>query len=235
MDSHQSSLAAQVLKLVGIVLILFFAVEFLGFFIAPEFSNPQWQLGVMTQLVERGVTPLVGFALIYASFWLQGTPEVTDINKRSPWQNLKFWAFVVSSLLGLLFLLLIPLHFGATSQVSQQEMTRITQQGGQAELQLEQQQTQIRSILESGQLDQLIKSNQVPPEQLPLLQQLKQDPKALDKRAEEARTKIRSEQNQAQNRTKNEALRSQLRIELRSLLLAIGYIMIGWSGLREPR
>ncbi len=233
MDSHQSSLAAQVLKLVGIVLILFFAVEFLGFFIAPEFSNPQWQLGVMTQLVERGVTPLVGFALIYASFWLQPAPAVTP--ERSPWQNLKFWAFVISSLLGLLFLLLIPLHFGATNQVSQQETTRITQQTAQAELQLEQQQTQIRSLVESGQLDQLIKSNQVPPEQLPLLQQLKKDPKALDKRAEEARSKIRSEQNQAQNRTKNEAFRSQLRIELRSLLLAIGYITIGWSGLREAK
>lgn len=236
MDGPQSPLAAQVLKLVGVILILFFIVELLVLLITPELSSPQWQLGVMTQLVERGVTPLVGFALIYAGFWIQsmGTPK-SAIAAEGTWQNPRFWTFVIASLLGLLFLLLIPLHFATANQVKEQGIEGISQQAGQAELQLEQQQTQVRSLLESGQLDQLIRSNRVPPDQLPLLQQLKQDPKALDQRAETARNKIRTEQNQAQERASTEALQSKLRVEIRSLLLAIGYITIGWSGLRDAR
>jgi len=232
-----SPLASQVLKLVGVILILFFLVEFLAFFVSPDFANQQWQLGVITQLVERGVTPLVGFALIYTGFQVRPalSSSGTASAENSPWQNPRFWAFVVASLLGLLFLLLIPLHFSATNQASQQAIEGINQQVGQAELQLEQQQTQVKSLVESGKLDQLIQSNQVPPEQVALLQQLKQDPQALEKRAEQARSRIRTEQNQAQERAKTEALRSQLRVELRSLLLAIGYITIGWSGLREAR
>jgi len=229
-----SSIASQVLKLVGVVLILFFLVELLTFLIFPDFANQQWQLGVITQLVERGVTPLVGFALIYTGFQLRpalGSSKVSAEN--SPWKNPQFWAFVVASLLGLLFLLLVPLHFSATNQASQQAIEGINQQVGQAELQLEQQQTQVRSLVESGKLDQLIQNNQVPPEQLALLQQIKQDPKALDKRAEDARSRIRTEQNQAQAKARSEASKSQLRVELRSLLLAIGYITIGWTGLRE--
>ncbi len=232
-----SPIATQVLKLVGVILILSFVVELLVFLITPDFSNLQWQLGVLTQLVERGVTPLVGFALIYAGFWVQSSlaslkPGLAD---QGTWQNPKFWTFVVASLLGLLFLLLIPLHFTTTSQVSQQSIEGINRQAGQAELQLEQQQTQVRSLVESGQIDQLINSNRVPPEQLPLLQQLKADPTALDRRAEAARTKIQTEQNQALDRADNEALQSKLRVELRSLLLAVGFITIGWSGLREAR
>jgi len=230
-----SPLASQVLKLVGVVLILFFLVEFLAFLISPDFANQQWQLGVVTQLVERGVTPLVGFALIYTGFQLRPAlgPSGAASVENGPWQNPRFWAFVVASLLGLLFLILIPLHFSATNQASQQAIEGINQQVGQAELQLEQQQTQVKSLVESGKLDQLIQGNQVPPEQLALLQQIKQDPKALEKRAEDARSRIRTEQNQAQEKAKTEALRSQIRVELRSLLLAIGYITIGWSGLRE--
>lgn len=231
-----SPLAAQILKLVGVILILSFIVELLVLLITPDFANEQWQLGVLTQLVERGVTPLVGFALLYTGFWAQSTLVPSKLAAdQGTWQNPRFWTFVVASLLGLLFLLLIPLHFGTVDRVSQESIEGINQQAGQAELQLEQQQTQVRSLVESGQLDRLIESNRVPPEQLPLLQQIKQDPKALDRRAEAARSKIQTEQNQAQESAETDALQSKLRVELRSLLLAIAYITIGWSGLREAR
>ncbi|HEY9845491.1 MAG TPA: HpsJ family protein [Candidatus Caenarcaniphilales bacterium] len=234
MDSRQTPVAAQVLNLVGVVLILSLMVEFLVLLISPEFSNQQWQLGVMTQLVDRGVTPLVGFALIYTAFWIQGIGTSQTLpGERGTWQNPRFWAFVISSLLGLLFLLLIPLYFSTTGVVSQQALSSINQQASQAELQIEQQQNQLRTIVANKQLDQLINSNQVPPDQLPLLQKLKQDPQALDKEAERARTEIRTKQRRAQSQAQAETLRSRLRNGLRSLLLAIGYITIGWSGLRE--
>ncbi len=231
-DSRQSPLAAQVLNLVGVILILTFLAELLALLIAAQFNSQQWQVDLITQLVDRGVLPLIGFAFIYAGFGLRPTAGTAQ---QGTWRNPRFWTFVVASLLGLLFLLLIPFHISTTGQLSQQAISSIDQRASQAELQIQQRQGQIRSLVESGQIDQLIQNNQVPPEQLPLLQRLKQDPKALDQEAEVARNQIRTQQQQAQAQAKADALRSRIRVGLRSLLLAIGYITIGWSGLRDVR
>jgi hypothetical protein len=231
-DSRQSPLASQVLNLVGVILILSFLAELLVLLIPAQFNNPQWQVDLITQLVDRGVLPLIGFAFIYVGFGLQ---PATGTAQQGTWRNPRFWAFVVASLLGLLFLLLIPFHINTTGQLSQQAVSNIDQRASQAEIQIQQRQGQIRSLVESGQIDQLIQNNQVPPEQLPLLQRLKQDPKALDQEAEAARNQIRTQQQQAQAQARADALRSRIRVGLRSLLLAIGYITIGWSGLREVR
>jgi hypothetical protein len=73
------------------------------------------------------------------------------------------------------------------------------------------------------------------------LKRLKADPKALEaqidsqlnpKRAEELK-KIETQRNTAVDQTQGTALRSALRTGLNSLLLAIGYIFIGWTGLRQ--
>lgn len=231
-DSRQSPLASQVLNLVGIILILSFLAELLVLLIPAQFSNQQWQVDLITQLTDRGVLPLIGFAFIYASFGLQSTGGNAQ---QGTWQNPRFWAFVVASLLGLLFLLLIPFQITTTGQLSQQAISNIDQRASQAEIQIQQRQSQIKALVESGQVDQLIQSNQVPPEQLPLLQRLKQDPKALDQEAEVARNQIRTQQQQAQEQARADALRSRIRVGLRCLLLAIGYITIGWSGLRDVR
>lgn len=231
-----SPLGAQVLKLVGTILILSFFVDFLALAISPQLSNQQWQLNLITQLIERGVTPLVGFGLIYAGFWIQNTaynPASPTQGDKPAWQDGRFWSFVMASLLGLLFLLLIPFHFATTGQLTQQALEKINQQGTQAEIQIEQQQQQLKSVVDSGQLDQLLKNNQLPPEQLAILQQLKQDPKALENQAEQARNQVRTSQNQAISQANKEAFTTRLRAELRSLLLAIGFVTIGWSGLRE--
>lgn len=231
-DSRQSPLAAQVLNLVGVILILSFLAELLALLISAQFNNQQWQVDLITQLVDRGILPLIGFAFIYAGFGIQTSPGTAQ---QGTWQNPRFWAFVIASLLGLLFLLLIPFHISTTGQLSQQTITTIDQRASQAETQIQQRQSQISALVESGQIDQLIKSNQVPAEQVPLLQRLKQDPQALNQEAEAALNQIRTQQQQAQAQTKTDALKSRIRVGLRSLLLAIGYITIGWSGLREVR
>lgn len=231
-NGRQSPLASQVLNLVGVILILSFLVELLVLLISPQFANPRWQVDLITQLVDRGIIPLVGFAFIYTAFGFQPAP---GMSRQAAWQNPKFWAFVVASLLGLLFLLMIPFHLTTTGQLSQEAISSIDQRASQAEVQIQQRQSQIKALVQSGQIDQLIQSNRVPPEQIPLLQQLKQDPQALEREAEAARNRLREQQQQAQVQTRTDTTKSRLRISLRSLLLAIGYITIGWSGLREAR
>lgn len=234
-DNRPSPLAAQVLKLVGILLILSFLIELVVLLINPEFSNPQWGLTLMTQVIDRGVTPLIGFALLYAGFWMHSAAAGGDRTprNRATWQNSHFWAFVIASLLGLLFLILIPLYLTTTGKITQQAVETINQQASQTEVQLQQQQAQLQTLAKSGQIDQLLESGQVPPEQMVVLQQLKQDPKALDKQVEQRQAEINTQQQQAVKQAKNEAFKTRLRAGLRSLLLAIGFATIGWSGLRE--
>jgi hypothetical protein len=148
---------------------------------------------------------------------------------------LRFWAFVVSSLLGLLFLLVIPLLVSSTGQISKQAIAQIQQQGTQAEVRIGQEKAQLQQIAASGQIDQLLKSNQLNQEQVALLQQLQQDPQALEKKAGQLREQVRASQDQAIKQAQTETLLTRLRSGLRSLLLAIGFITIGWSGIRETQ
>lgn len=232
-NRQASPLAAQVLKVVGILLILSFFIEIAVLLISPEFGDPRWQLNFMTQVIDRGVTPLIGFALLYAGFWIQSAITAEGSANRATWQDPKFWAFVVASLLGLLFLLLIPLYLNTTGTITEQVTEQITQEAQQAEQQLQQQQQQLQALANSGQIDQLLESGQVPPAQVALLQQLKQDPQALEKQANQTRQQLNERRDQALSQARSEALRTRLRAGLRSLLLTIGFITIGWSGLRE--
>ncbi|WP_448534542.1 HpsJ family protein [Parathermosynechococcus lividus] len=230
-------LAAQFLKLVGIILLLTFFVEWGLLFVSPQFSNNQWQLTVVNQFIERGATPLIGFVFIYTGFWIQAVsgnaPQVDP--SQSALKDWRFWVFVLSSLLGLLCLLGIPLYLSITGQITEQAVNQINQEAAQAEIRVDQEQQQIKQLASSGQLEQILQSGQLPTEQKAILQQLKNDPQALDRQAGQARERIRAQQQEAVERAQQEALINRLRVSIRSFLLAIGFITIGWSGLREQR
>jgi hypothetical protein len=101
--------------------------------------------------------------------------------------------------------------------------------------QLDAQLAQIDQLISSGQLKdpQLAQAKQ----QQTQLKRLKSDPKAFDaeiapKKTEEL-SKIKTRKQELESQTQGNALRSGLRTGLNSLLLAIGYIIIGWTGLRQ--
>jgi hypothetical protein len=72
-------------------------------------------------------------------------------------------------------------------------------------------------------------------QQQQLLRQAQQNPLVLDQEANKAREQIRAGQAQAINQAQGEALLGRSRIGIRSFLLAIGFISIGWTGLRDSR
>ncbi|WP_052128790.1 HpsJ family protein [Neosynechococcus sphagnicola] len=73
-----------------------------------------------------------------------------------------------------------------------------------------------------------------------LLQRFKADPKALDayltQQTQTIQTKIQEQiktrQQQAEQQANLEAWKTKLRTSISSLFLAIGYILIGWTGLK---
>ena len=59
------------------------------------------------------------------------------------------------------------------------------------------------------------------------------NPEALEARLSELQTQLRDQTIQRENRAKTEALKQGIRTGLSSLLLAIGYLVMGWFGLQS--
>jgi hypothetical protein len=247
-----------VLRLVGIIMIVSSMVDYLSVLIPPNFSDKAWFASVVTQIVDRGIIPLVGFAFLFAGAFLEsGSFNLGERVK--PVMSFRFWAMLLALLLGLVFLLAFPLHLNNTRQVSDQALERIDREAKDAENQLntqvQQRQDQITAALrdpnQSKQLDDQLKqidaaiaSGQLKGDQLTQaqraqkeLQALKANPNSVADRAKEFRntqlTSIRERQAQATNQAKSEFWKTGVRVGISSLLLSLAYFIIGWSGLRE--
>ncbi|MBD1826080.1 HpsJ family protein [Microcoleus vaginatus GB1-A2] len=256
-----SSVAARTLKVVGIILILSALLQCIVLSLPGEtsdFLNRGWQLAAAIQIVDRGIIPLMGIALLMTGFWVDSSSGVS-IERRNVWLDLRFWALLISSLLGLVYLSLVPVHLNNTRLELKDALAQVDQEAGQAEGQLEaqiksdqfkaqveqlkgQRRTQIAALLQDdGKLQQALKSPDVPKELKAVLQESKNDPKALDKFLEQqaqelpaqARNEIRSRKQQKEKELRTRSRNSSLQTGINSLLLAIGYITVGWTGLRS--
>jgi hypothetical protein len=240
-----SPLAAIALKVAGAIAILSALLDFLILLIPPNLTNTQWQLATTTQLVDRGIVPMIGMALLLAGFWLESSVGRVA-QRKSLATDLRFWVCGLASLLGLAYLLLILLHLNAVRLSSQQALAQVSTEAGEAATQLQQrlsaelsqQQAQLGAVLQNEDLlTQAIQSGQLPPD----IGQYRDDPEGLteflQQRANQAQQQIETEigtrRAQAERQVRVEAWRSGIRISLISLLLAAGYSIIGWLGLRR--
>ncbi len=256
-----SSVAARTLKVVGIILILSALLDCIVLSLPGETSdivNRGWQLAAATQIVDRGIIPLMGIALLMTGFWVDSSSGVS-IERRNVWADLRFWALLISSLLGLIYLLLVPVHLNNTRLELKDTLAQVDKEAGQAEAQLEgqikseqfkaqveqlksQRRSQIGALLQDdGKLQEALKSPDVPKELKAVLEESKKDPKALDKFLEQqaqelpnqARNEIRTRKQQKEKELRTRSRNSSLQTGISSLLLAIGYITVGWTGLRS--
>lgn len=254
--------AALALKVSGVVLILSFLLDFLILLLPFQPTDRGWQINLATALVDRGIVPMVGLGSLLIGYWIDsandGGPKGID---------LRFPAFILSSILGLIFLLIFPLHLNNVNQAKAQTVSQITQEADQAETQLKNQLNQFQAQLNTdqgkAQLEQLrtqaraqfsellkddqkykqaLESPQLPQSQKDLLKKFKANPQELDKfiaqqtdpqgLANQRLSQIRQRREDAEKQARDNAWKSGLRIGISSLLLSIGYIIIGWTGLR---
>ena len=256
-----SSVAARTLKVVGIILILSALLDCIVLSLPGETSdllNRGWQLTAATQIVDKGIIPLIGIALLMTGFWVDSSSGVS-IERRNVWLDLRFWALLISSLFGLVYLSLVPVHLNNTRLELKDALAQVDQEAGQAEGQLEaqlkspqfkaqveqlksQRRSQIGALLEdNAKLQEALKSPEVPKELKAVLEESKNDPKALDKFLEQqaqslptqARNEIRTRKQQKEKELRTRSRNSSLQTGINSLLLAIGYITVGWTGLRS--
>ncbi|MEL6163420.1 MAG: HpsJ family protein [Cyanobacteria bacterium J06641_2] len=254
---------SRTMKVVGIILILSFLVDILILSFPPQPTNTAWQTGLATAFVDRGIVPLVGLGMLFAGHWVDSFDDSSPSGI-----DLRFPALILSSILGLIFLLIFPVHLNNVRQISERDVAQVTARAEQAESQVQGQLQQVQARLNTDQAkaqieeqkkkikaqfsellkddtryNEALKNNRIPQQQKELLKKFKADPKALDafiaeqsdptQLANQRLTQIRQDKQAAVKRAKDSAWKSGLRVGMSSLLLSIGYIIIGWTGLRS--
>ncbi|MDF5720592.1 MAG: HpsJ family protein [Rhizonema sp. PD37] len=255
--------ASRTLKVAGIILILSFFVDFLILLFPVQPTNKGWLIELATALVDRGIVPMIGISLLFAGYWID-TPDDT----RPQGIDLRFPALILSSVLGLMFLLIFPLHINNVRQASDQTVSQINKDAEQRENLLNNKLSQVEAQLGNDQVKAalekqksqvkeqfttLLKDDQrykealnnptLPAQQKELLKKFKANPQELDKfiaqqadpqaQAQQQLGQIRSRKEEDEKQAKDVAWKSGLRIGIGSLLLSIGYIIIGWTGIRS--
>jgi tellurite resistance protein len=244
-----SPLAATSLKLVGAITILAALIDFLTLLFPPQFGNRAWQLATTTQLVDRGIVPLVGIALLFTGYWIDSS--LGRVPRRvSLALDARFWTCLLSCLLGLIFLLTTVLHPNNVRIQSREALSQVDQEATQATSELKQRldadlsarRTQISALLENeDQLQAAIASGELDEAQRSQIERFRSNPdelqKFLNSQVGEAQTQLQTrigeQKKVAESRLKSEALKATIRVTLSSLLLSIGYTYIGWQGLRR--
>ncbi|MDB9511389.1 HpsJ family protein [Kamptonema animale CS-326] len=256
-----SSMAARTLKVVGIILILSAVFDCLILSIPSEssdFLTRGWQIALTTQVVDRGILPMTGIALLFTGFWVDSSSGIVQ-EPRNIGLDLRFWVILFSSLVGLFYLLVVPVHLNNTRLEVTESLAQIDREATAAENQLNaqlssdqfktqieqlksQRRSQITSVLGDEQkLQEVLQNPQTPPELKKLLQEAKSNPKALetflDQQAQSLPTQaikeITTRKQQKEKEIRTRSRNSSLQTGINSLLLAIGYITIGWTGLRS--
>ncbi len=252
MKATNSPLSAPfALKLVGYILIFSSLLDYVFLLSSLDFQNKSALGNALTQLVDRGVIPMIGLALALAGAWLE---KLADIPSRT--KIFRLVALVISAILGVGFLVLVPLHLNNTRQVAEQARTQIGDQAknaeGQVEQQVQQRQMELGELVKDQkkfdeqlkQISAAIDSKQVPEAQLPQLQQLqkdlqeiKADPSKLQSKAQDSRNQllnqIREQKTKQEQKIDSESLKANIRTGLSSLILSVGYLVISWVGLSE--
>jgi len=244
-----SSLAALSLRVAGIIVTLSVLVDV---FISPipyQLGERTWQLAFTAQLVDRGLVPLVGLALLFASYWVENSAGIGQ-GDRPLWLTVRFWAAVLASILGLVYVVLFPLHLNNVRLNNADVQEQIAQEAENAEgrvqqellAQVQQRRVQIGQLLQAPdeQLDQAVAQDLLSQEDADQIREFRENPETIDPFLQEQaqagladrQAQILADQETASQTARLDSLKSGLRIGLNSLLLAIGYIIIGWFGLR---
>jgi len=214
-----------------------------------QIADRQWQIDFVSQVVDRGIVPLIGVILLLIASWIDSVAGLAG-DRKKVLLDPSLWALIISSILGLVFLIMIPLHLNnvrvsqaETIDTIQQEAAKAeTQLGSRLQTEIDQQKQQLQQLLDNPeQLNQALNSGAIPEEQSKLLRQFQSDRGAFDtyikKRVDELRNQFQTEigvrRETALKGAKTNALKSSLRIGFGSLILSSGFILIGWLGLRN--
>lgn len=242
-----SPLAATSLKLVGGIAILLFLIDFITVLFPPQLDNIGWQLNATTQLLDRGIIPLVGIVLLFTGYWIDSSLGNAP-RKTSLVTDVRFWTCLLASFLGLVFLITTFLHPNLVLRQRSNALTRLETEAKDLTAQMESRLNEEISV-RRAQADALLKdeeafqaavaSGNIDEGTKTQIEQFRQDPEAFNQywasQATEAQNRIKTGVGEDQRDkialVKTEATKALIRGIISSILLTIGFAYIGWMGL----
>ena len=118
-----SFLTPLALKTAGAVLILSSLIDLVFMLVFPPenlvLDGGRWWLYATSQLVDRGLLPLVGIAFMVTGDWIKIVSTEDGGDRGNIW---RIGTFVLASLLGLIFVLIIPFQLSTTNDFKTQEL-----------------------------------------------------------------------------------------------------------------
>lgn len=254
-NSYMSQFTSLCLKSVGVILVASSLLDYVTLAIPFQPFDSQWQISFTSQIVDRGIVPMVGMAFILVASWIESTFSSAS-NKSAV--DIKLPAFLLSLLLGIIFLVLVPLHLNNLRLANFSDLTQIEQRVSQVETRISDQYEQLDDIAKNPQrLQQLqtriseidkaisrgeFQGQKLNSQQLQRLQGIKlqlqsfrdlaKDPQALEAKLNELQTQLREQKIEQEKQAQTATVKQAVRIGLSSLMLAIGYLLIGWIGLK---
>lgn len=242
-----SFLTPLALKTAGAVLILSSLIDLLFMlFFPPEnlvLEGSRWWLYATSQLVDRGLLPLVGIAFVVAGDWIKIVSTEDGGDRGNEW---RIGTFSLASLLGLIFVLIIPFQLNTTNELKSQDLKKIgdevtqLEKGIKSNLQQINAQSKDKIKEQIAAIDKELKSGQAQGERLTNLQLTKTklelliaDPKKFAQESEQNLQQLQKQKQKAETQASDRMLKTGVRTSLASLLLAIAYVTIGWTGLRR--
>ena len=125
--------AASTLSLAGIILIVSSIIDYLILPVPYKPLDLQWRIALVPQLVDRGIFPMIGIALLFAGSWIRSTSTNSSSAPSNKFLDIHFWSLVLSSILGFVFLAMGILHLVDVGRAKSQTLGQINQQAQQAE------------------------------------------------------------------------------------------------------
>lgn len=136
-----------VVHLLGYGLLVFALIDYVHIIIPTQFTNPSWELQTIGALVEHAAIPLLGLMLIF--FRHEG--YIGNLE-----QNLLKFLSWVSLLVGVLYLLMLPLGITDTWRMYHVIDTQVAAQVSQQSQQLQQVKNQLSQAKTDKQIEQLV-------------------------------------------------------------------------------
>ncbi len=242
-----SFLTPLALKTAGAVLILSSFIDLVFMLVFPPENlgaDPnQWWLYATSQLVDRGLLPLVGIAFVVAGDWIKIVSTEDGGSYGNVW---RIGTFSLASLLGLIFVLIIPFQLLTTNTFKEKELKTIVDRVTQIENGLKNETQQINAQSKDtirqqiSLIDKELKSGAAQGQRGAELQLNKSrlelflnDPKKFAQASEQNLEQLRKQKDKAVSQANERMVKTGVRTSLASLLLAIAYVTIGWTGLRR--
>lgn len=215
-SNNNESWFSPLFRIVGYALLALSLFDIIDIFVPARFIDPTWEFQMVSNLVERVPVPLLGLVFVFCG----------ETNQRI----FKFlsWACLI---VGVLFLLLVPLGISSTWRINQQNQQQVTTQLTRKTAQLKQLQEQLSLANTADELRNILSrvNPQSPPPQINNPQQAKNQLLAGIAQTEN-KLKIQAETNQSN--ASFTLVKNALKSNLGALVSGVVFLSI-WRQIRK--